>query len=428
MPKPGALRVLVVVALLHGATHIYWTFLQPLNPELKAFFGLVEDKDVTFFHALYLAVYAVSNLGAGLLAARISPRLLLALSPALNGGAFIALSWVGPDQYAGACVLFALGAMGGGLYHPVANLLLTERFPDSKGRALGWSGVGASLAFIAGPWGASALVHDADWTWQQVTLLYGCYGLLCGGLALAFVPSRHREQRAPEGLAPLRPAGETTYSKLRPILVFALFLVAVMGGRELASWGTTAISAQFTGVTYHDSGMAGFLLAMIFAPGLVVQPVVGAWSDTLGRERVVAAALFVLALGLFATPLAPAHLVVVCYLVMGAAIMATIPTYEALIADRTPVELRGLVFGIVITSGILIGSLGPYLVGAIADAGGREVEAYRHAFFTMAGITGFCACMALGLKPVAAALRLQGTKNGAREAIAPPEPSLTPEA
>lgn len=428
MPKPGALRVLVVVALLHGATHIYWTFLQPLNLHLKAYFRLDQDADVTFFHSLYLAVYAVSNLGAGVLATRLSPRLLLALSPVLNGGAFIALSWVGPEGYGYACALFALGALGGGLYHPVANLLLTERFPHTKGRALGWSGVGASLAFIVGPWGASTLVERADWNWQQVTLLFGCYGLLCGVLALAFVPTRHSEQGAPEGLAPLRPAGESTFAKLRPILLFAVFLVAVMGGRELASWGTTAVTAQFVDKTYDPAPNAGFLLAVIFAPGLVVQPLIGTWSDTLGRERVVAVALFVLALGLTATPLAPASLVVVCYLVMGAAIMATIPTYEALIADRTPVELRGLVFGIVITSGILVGSLGPYLVGAIADAGGRRPEDYRYAFFAMAGITGFCGCMALGLKPVAAALRLQGTKNGAREALAPPEPSLTPEA
>lgn len=428
MPKPGALRVLVVVALLHGATHIYWTFLQPLNLHLKDYFGLEHDAGVTFLHSLYLAVYALSNLGAGVLAARLSPRLLLALGPALNGGAFIALSWVRPDGYAYACMFFALGAFGGGLYHPVANLLLTERFPDSKGRALGWSGVGASLAFIVGPWGASALVERAGWNWQQVTLLYGCYGLLCGALAAAFVPARHANQGAPEGLAPLRPFGESTFTKLRPILLFAIFLVAVMGGRELASWGTTAVTAQFVDKTYAPAPNAGFLLAVIFAPGLVVQPVIGAWSDTLGRERVVAAALFILALGLIATPLVPAHLVVVCYLVMGSAIMATIPTYEALIADRTPVELRGLVFGIVITSGILVGSMGPYLVGAIADAGGRTADSYRHAFFTMAGITGICACMALGLKPVATALRLQGTENGAREALAPPRPSLSPEA
>ena len=45
-------RVLVLVTALHFATHMYSTFLNPLNTELKEFFGLELDQSVTFFQTL----------------------------------------------------------------------------------------------------------------------------------------------------------------------------------------------------------------------------------------------------------------------------------------------------------------------------------------------------------------------------------------
>jgi len=416
MTAASPARILIVVSLLHGATHLYTIFLSPLNPELQVFFGLTNDREVAFFQTVYLVVYALSNLVAGILATRFSPRVLLAAGPLINGLAVMGMSKLGHDHYAGMCLLTALGAAGGGLYHPVANLLLTETFPTQKGRALGLSGIGASVAFTTGPYSSGALVHALGWTWQDVTLLFGCAGLVCGALAWAFLPHRAGGFSA-AGVPPA--AGENRVeASLKTVLIFAAFAMLVMGGREVISWGAANSTSLFLKNVHNNQNNAGFLLAMVFAPGLIVQPLAGQWSDTLGRERVLFAALLLLGVSLYAIPLVSEAWLVVPYMLLGTAMLATIPTFEALVADRTPVSLRGLVFGLVITAGIGTGALGPYMVGAIADAGHNSPEAYRLAYGTLAALAIACACLSLTLKPMARRLGLlpvlqAGTANPA---------------
>ncbi|MBI3830608.1 MAG: MFS transporter [Planctomycetes bacterium] len=411
-------RILFAVTLLHGATHLYTIFLSPLNPELQRFFGLENDRGVTFFQTVYLAVYALSNLVAGLLVTRYSPRALLTAGPLLNGLGVLGMSLLGPQHYTGMCLMTALGAAGGGLYHPVANVLLTSTFPHEKGRVLGIAGIGASLAFMIGPYGSGELVHSLGWTWQGVTLLFGSAGIVCSILAFFFVPSGAGHQT--DGASPLRPAGSDVEARLRTVLYFAAFAMLVMGAREVVAWGSTNITALFLKNVHGDNSRAGFLLAMIFTPGLVVQPLAGRWSDSIGRERVLFVSMVLLALAAYLIPLTPSEWLIAPYLLFGTAMLATIPTFEALVADRTPVALRGLVFGIIITAGIGIGSVGPYLAGAVADAGGKTPEAYRNVFWVLAALSAGGAAVSLGLKPVACALGLVA-KNSE-----PAEPNVIP--
>ena len=410
--RPG--RVLIAVTALHGATHLFTIFLQPLNPVLKDFYGLTLDREVTFFQTLYLLVYAASNLVAGVLSTRFAPRMLLTAGPLLNGLAVACMALLGPADYAGMCILTALGAAGGGLYHPVANLMLTEAFPESKGRVLGFTGIGSSLAFTLGPWGASALVQEAAWSWQQVALLFGAIGVGCGIFAYAAMPAIPHSSTvrgaAPQAGDPSQDAPQRLTArpapKLSSVWLFAAFAVLVMAGREIATWGTASITSMFLLGTYGQTRGAGFLLAMMFLPGLVIQPLAGRWSDRVGRERVLGASMLVVTASLVLLPYTPRHLLVLAYLCLGTGMLATIPTFEALLADRSPARVRGLVFGLVITAGIGLGSLGPYLVGHVADAGERTPESYRNAFLVLAALSGACTFFTFGLKPIACMLGL----------------------
>jgi hypothetical protein len=53
-----------------------------------------------------------------------------------------------------------------------------------------------------------------------------------------------------------------------------------------------------------------------------------------------------------------------------------------------------------------MGSLGPKLVGFVADAGDRSVEAYRNAYWSLAGLVFVGFVLALFLKPLARALKV----------------------
>ena len=390
-------RVLFTLSLLHGATHLFTTFLQPLNHELKAFFNLTLDQDVTRIPSIYLVSYALANLAAGLFSRHFQSRTLLAFGPIFNGLCVMAMFWLRPDQYIAACVLVALGAAGGGLYHPVANLLLTRTFPENKGRALGIVGIGACVAFIVGPLLASILVHRQICTWQHICLAYGSIGVACGALALALVPTD--EIIRPEAARAAKAAADQTV--LAPVLLFALFLIMAMGPREMASWGLTAITQQFSAKSSATPVDPGLLLAFIFLPGLIVQPLAGKWSDTFGRERVLAVAYLGMAFSLLILPLVPGGLIALPYLLFGVAMSATVPTMEALAAERAPIHLRGMIYGLVITSAIVLGSLGPLIVGRIADAGERTLESYRNCFWALAFGCMISFALALILKPMA---------------------------
>ena len=403
-------RVLMLVTALHFATHMYSTFLNPLNTELKEFFGLELDQSVTFFQTLYLVVYAAGNLIAGALCTRFPARALLALGPFLNGLAVAGMFCLRPGQYAGMCALVALGALGGGLYHPVANVLLTETFLEHRGRALGISGFGASLSFVVAPWSAYALVRYAGWSWQHVTLMYGVAGAACGALTYFVVPDDRRS--AAERGALSDPAAAAPPS-LRAVLLFAGLGVLTVAGREMAGWGVPVITRQYSDVAFGEATgawyvNAGFLLAMMSLPGVLAQPLAGRWSDKLGRERVMGVSLAVVAAAVFALPRLGPEYVVFAYVVAGGFISASVPAFEALLADRTPLRYRGLVFGFAITAAIGSGALGPVLSGAAADAGGRTPAAYANAFTLLACLVAFSAVMAWTLKPAARRLGLLG--------------------
>ena len=403
-------RILIVVCVLHFGTHLYTTFLQPLNHELKEFFHLTLDQDVTRIPSLYLAFYAAANLFSGLLGNRFQSRTVLAFGPFWNGLCVMAMYFLKPENYTAMCVLTVLGAAGGGLYHPVANLLLVKAFPENKGRALGFSGIGACLALIIGPLAANLFVSRQICTWQVICMAYGAMGVACGALAWIYVPQESPNQ--PVAFEAGRPSTKFSLSndpEIRRVTVFAILIVLVIATREMANWGTAAITQQFTAIAYPDyiktnPAFPGLLCGIIFVPGLLIQPLAGKWSDRFGRERVTAGALFCLSASLWLLPIVSREAVVGMYLLLGAATSATVPTVEALIAERAPIRFRSLVYGLVLTAAIGLGSLGPKLVGVIADAGGRSLDAYRNGFWTLSALVFGSSILALFLKPAASIL------------------------
>jgi MFS family permease len=397
-------RILFIVTAFHFATHLYWILLQPLNTELKTFFGLVLDADVTFFMSIFLAVYAASNFLSGQLTSRLGPAYLLGAGIVLNGLAFCAMGLLGPGDYAGMCLLIALGAAGGGVYHPTASALLAEVYPGRRGFAMGVSGIGASLAFVLGPVLSSLLVPK-HLTWQQVAVSAGVLGALIGvtGFLLPRTPAR-----APR-VAGDRPAeGEP---RLAHLILFTGLMALVLAGREMVTWGGNIITRQYADAAFGGAVSAGFLLCVQNLPGLFIQPLAGLWSDKVGRERLMSVTLAALALSVVILPLLPGGQVWIAYLLMGACMSASVAPGEALMADRTPARLRGAIFGGLITTGLAIGSLGPGLAGYVSDLGGRTPLAYRHAFWTLAATAVASSLLALLLRPAARRLGLPGSED-----------------
>ncbi|MFP3959414.1 MAG: MFS transporter, partial [Spirochaetaceae bacterium] len=413
----------VAIAAVHGLVHAFSIFLSPLNDEIRRYFLADAVATVTAFKSTYLATYAVSNLVFGLLTNRISARRTLALGLGLNGAAVAAFALVSPSGVLWMHGLWLMAAVGGGVYHPVANVLITRLYPRRKGRVIGLTGMGAAVGFALGPLFTTALSSWAGLGWQSVALIFGCFGIAAAAWVYVVV------RDAPEGSfsveearaagAPTDAAAAAPLSSTRPRFggsrdagpgspafggvaglasiggVLAAIIV-ISGAREMAMWSVLDISDFFLLRLFDGPGRTGLFLFLLYAPGIVIQPLAGGLSDALGRRWLATGSFALYGASVAVAAILPAPLVFLAYLGMGIGQAATIPIIEAYVADVAGPELRGAAYGLFFTTGIALGALGPGGTGLLVDTLGGGLDAFRLVF----GALGILVFVAAGFIPL----------------------------
>ena len=401
----AALGAIAAVTVLHGLIHGYSIFLSPLNEQMRLFFGAGTITAITAMKATYLVVYATGNLAVGVLTNRLSARATLAAGMVVNGLAVAGFALVGPDQLPVMHLLWGVAALGGRVYHPIANVLITRLYPNRKGTVLGVTGMGAAVGFAFAPLLTGLLSGQLGFGWQQIALLFGVCGAAMGIVAWFFIPGRAamREHALMHPNAPSAPdpsdvrPGHNVAARNRggasgragssgALLIGVVIAIACL--REIAMWSVLDISDFFLTAVLADSTRTGWFLFLLYLPGVFVKPLVGSLSDRVGRAELSAGALLLYGLTFAAAAVAGPRGLAWVYLLMGVGQAATIPSIEAIVADGTTARNRGLVFGIFVTAGIGLGALGPLLSGVVLDAWGGTVEAFRR-WYLILGVLPF---------------------------------------
>ena len=127
-----ALLSLSIAGILHGMIHTLSLYLSPLNAEIARYSGLEAIRAVTAFKTSYLIFYAGSNLFFVALTNLMSAQLVLSIGMTINALAVIAFRLVSPSGVPLMHLLWIIAALGGGVYHHVANVLITRLFPGKK--------------------------------------------------------------------------------------------------------------------------------------------------------------------------------------------------------------------------------------------------------------------------------------------------------
>jgi len=401
--RRGALLSLIFISILHGVNHTYGIFLSPLNEEMRRFFEVETISTITSFKTTYLMIYAASNLVFGLLTNRISSRWTLGIGGLLNAAVVAAYAFIGPLGIPYMHVLWAASGAAAGTYHPVANALITRLYAGRKGWALGITGLGASTGFAFGPLLTGVLSKSCGFNWMQVALVFGAVGAACSA-AVLFTVSDVPHEDPPKTATPSdAPAARNGTGALA---VFLTIVVIAVGMREMAIWGVMDITDFFVSRA-HRTSAAGYLF-LLFLPGIAVQPLAGAMSDRAPRHLVAAGALLLHGASTALMPLASLRLLFLPFLLLGIGQAASVPTVEAYMADYTTPRNRGIVFGVVVTAGLGIGSLGPLLSGMLVDHLGGTVHAYNVCLYGLGSLTGAAAVIMLFSN---AAGRLLGLKQ-----------------
>lgn len=381
-------RMLWLVGLLHGLTHVYHVVLLPLYLLIQRDLGFASVGQASSLMTVLMVAYFLPSYALGVAADRLNRRKLLAWGLAVNGLGFVGLALA--PNYACAVAAVIVAGLGGSGYHPAATALVAWLFPVNTGRALGLAAIGASAGFFVAPlysgWRAASLeAARGAAAWRAPVLELGLLGILVAGV-FAMLARDEPGETASAGLPrapadPLFPSAALWVWFLAGALAFSL--------RDFAGSSMSSLSSLFLQKAHgYDAGRVGWTLSCLFLAGMVGSPLLGSLSDR-GPKRWTALVLTVAA-GLIAVfPHVPGRWTLAALVGFGFFFNANYPMVEAALMQSVPDAVRGRVFGLFMTLGGFMGNLSHWVMGEqvrrMGDAA-QHVATYRPLYAVLAGL------------------------------------------
>jgi len=299
----------------------------------------------------------VGSLASGPLVDRAGLRRSLAVATALVAAALPAFLLA--TGVTSAAVALALLGCVAAVVNTAANALVSEMFPESRGRRMN------QLSLAVGLGGLSMAGAATVTGWLPWEAMLAGSGVLAAGVAVAAALSQ--EPPAPSAGAAPRPDRALVPAALRTPTFAALgLLVMLCGANEAALAGWTPAYLAHAGVSpaWVSRGLAAHWGGLILG-----RVVLGPRVDRRKEAAIVACALAAAA-GVVVLAVATAPwLVVAMPAVIGVAIAVLTPTTLALAGDRVP-EAPGTVFGTMLALAQVGSMAAPALIGALADRAG----------------------------------------------------------
>ncbi len=357
----------------HFSHHVVSALLQPLQTFIRDDFGLTKTQLGFLQGTAYNLPYGLSQLPAGWLADRVSPRVLITVGIAgvAAAGLLVGLS---PAYAVMVAAIILLGLLGGG-YHPAAAPLVTASTDkQNPGAALGLHQIGGTASFFLTPLIAAGLASLIGWRGAFVAVSLPA---LAVGIALFLILGRRRatvEQRAEESVdAPaLSRAGEMR--RLAPMLILGVTV-------QVLIFSSVSFVPVFANETLSvGKAAAGGLLALAHLAGLFAGPIGGYLSDHIGRVWVMLAAGVVAGPAIYLlNQTAPGWSLSVVLLLMGTCQYLAMPTSEAYIISHAPERRRSTILGVY----YMVSRGGPGIVMPVIG-GLIDSQGYTTAFTTVA--------------------------------------------
>jgi len=330
--------------------------LSPMLPTVRADLGL-SNAAAGFAFTMLWGLYALLQYPSGRLSDRLSRKTLLLSGLSLSTVGFATLG------LAGSYLWFLLGAavvgVGVGLYPTSARALLSDLFVKRRGQAFGLHTAAGDFGGLLAAGLGTVVLAIATWRWAYLPVV-----VTVAALAVAL----HTWSREPYDFRRVDLAiGETGrrllgVRELRGLLA-AYVLFAFTWQATVAFLPTFLLVEKGFNSALANAGFAAFFLV-----GATVKPIAGGLSDRLPRSLFVMTLLTVGA-GTMAIVLTIESMLLVAagVVVFAAGLMAVPPVLQAYLMDAFPTESMGGDLGGMRTVYIGLGSLGPTVIGAVAD-------------------------------------------------------------
>jgi len=344
------------------AIYLGRSVLAPLLPVLSVELGLTHAQ-AGLIESAYLVGYILVKIPAGLVANRIGIKRTLVIGM-VGYAASTALNFFAAGFIHLLAFRFLLGVFQG-VHLPLANTLLSERFGERQGRAIGFheSGpnVGNSIAFPL----AVTIASSLGWRYAFLLLSLPAFALAVVTTAVLRDDRRLNGGKKEENpgdsgeglgafaavLVPLALAHAVYNLCLRALLTFAPSYLVEFRGMGLAA--------------------AGFVATIMPAAGFVAKVSSGFIAERLGRRNAICAATCLSGVFIFALTRVPGSLALgLNFMVLGLSLYSFSPTIYASVTSSLPSRLKSIGLGAVTMAGNTVGALSTFIIGFLIDAYG----------------------------------------------------------
>ena len=359
------LLVLIAMVLGHAVKHVFNAGSMLILPELKTSLGLTNTGIGTLTTTRNI-FGGLINLPAGFISDRYASQWAAVLGLTLIGvgGSMFLLGFA--HNYWMAMVSLILLSMTITFWHPPAIAALSARYADRRGFAIAMHGMGGNIGEAVGPILTGFLIGFM--LWRDVLKLSFIPALVIGVgiyVLLRTIPSRSGSTSGREYFGGVKAALRNKN------LLLVLTATAFFSGSQIAIMSFLPIYAR------EDLDLStvatGALVSLLQVAGIASSPVLGHFSDQLGRRVVLLLGFGGLALGslmLFLTGNSPLF-----YLAIAVTGLFLFPMMSILLAAAMDVVgdgVQGTTVSLVFGVSIILAAGSGWLAGRIADIYGVD--------------------------------------------------------
>lgn len=359
----------------HTMTHWYPATFYLLLPLIGNELGLTYSEIGAILTCQYLAG-AISNIPGGLVVDMVGRKtLLMALSLLWVGIPYLLMGFT--HAYWLLLVCSMLIGVGNNLWHPAAIPLLAQRFPDRRGLAVAFHGMGGNVGDALAPLAAGVMLTVLSW--RNVVLVNVIPALIVSMLIVIFLGrSSDQMEQSSDKSSRIKPANallalRTLFNNRTVVMVSTSSAFRSMTQAALLTFLPIFLANQ---MGYSPVWIGGCMFALQ-AAGFIAAPIAGHLSDRMGRRRIIMSSMAMTAVALLLMALVGRSTAFVLFIsFLGFFLFAIRAVMQAWMLDSTPRNMGGTSIGILFGTQAIGAAIGPALGGILADSYGLTATFY----------------------------------------------------
>ena len=332
-----------------------------------------------------LVVGPIFGFLAGWVVDRFGPRRLMMIGILMAGGALVGLGSISSLGLFYFFYLFnALGYVCGG---PLPNqVLLTEWFDRSRGKAMGFAYLGIGIGGATVPWISHALAQHFGW--QTSLRILGLLIVLASLPLVLLLKELPREERPLARATSPSPMAAFKRSSFYLLTLGSMCSIAAVSGTQQNLKLFLSLDRHFT---QRD---AASVLSLVLAFSIAGRLLIGWLADRFSKKYVMLLTYLLVTTGIPLMFLGTTRLALyISGAIFGIGLGGDYMIIPLMTAEIFGIEVLGRLLGVILTAGGIAEAAAPWLIGRLRDSTGS----YRESCFVLVGIALLGGVAVLGL-------------------------------